>query len=170
MGSSSGAGAGQGQLGQPQDDGSPPPVVRPCTACWIEVELRDEEENPVANEPYWIKLADGTLREGRLNKDGFVRLDKIPCGVCTVRFPKYDAADVQWQMAQPGGSTDWVEINLVDTAGRPVPDAPYSIQLPDGRMQAGKLDKSGKARLEGIPRGDCKVRFPEIDVSDFVNG
>lgn len=149
--------------------GDPPSgAVLPCSACWIELELRDEDDNPVPNEIYWIKLPDGTLREGRLDANGFVRLDKIPCGTCSVRFPKFDKPDVQWLAAQTGPARDWLEIVLLDSAGRPVPNSTYSVELPGGAIQKGNLDKNGKARLDGIPKGLCKVSFPDFDKSDFI--
>lgn len=165
MGSS---GAGAPRPHSPAEEPAPAGAVLPCKACWIEVELRDEEENPVPNEPYWIRLADGSLREGRLNQAGAVRLDGIPCGTCLVGFPKYDAPGVNWAAAQASETRDWIEIAVVDTNGKPVPKAAYTIELPDGSSRSGHLSEQGKARLEGIPSGECKVKFPEIDKADFA--
>ena len=38
---------------------------------WIELELLDTDGGPIANEPYWVKLPDGAIREGCLNGNGF---------------------------------------------------------------------------------------------------
>jgi hypothetical protein len=61
----------------------------------------------------------------------------------------------------------WIEIELVDEAGDPVPNAPYRIELPDGRTVEGRLDDNGLARHSNIDPGNCQVSFPEIDASEW---
>ena len=58
----------------------------------------------------------------------------------------------------------WIEIELVDEEGQPVPGEPYKITLPDGTTVAdGTLDEKGFARVDGIDPGTCKVTFPNLD-------
>ena len=58
---------------------------------WIEIELVDEEDNPVPGEKYRITLPDGkTLAEGRLDDKGFARVDGIDPGTCKITFPDLD--------------------------------------------------------------------------------
>jgi type VI secretion system secreted protein VgrG len=57
----------------------------------------------------------------------------------------------------------FVEIEMVDEDGKPVPGERYQITLPDGRVATGTLDSKGKARVEGIDPGSCKVTFPALD-------
>jgi len=58
----------------------------------------------------------------------------------------------------------WIEIELVDEAGQPVPGERYVVILPDGTTVAeGTLDEKGFARVEGIDPGTCKVSFPDLD-------
>ena len=58
----------------------------------------------------------------------------------------------------------WIEIVLVDEAGKPVPGEPYQITLPDGSTIAdGTLDDKGFARVDHIDPGTCKVTFPNLD-------
>jgi len=58
----------------------------------------------------------------------------------------------------------WIEIQLYDEAGDPVPYEEYCITLPDGVEVYGSLDSSGRARVEGIENhGTCKVTFPRLD-------
>jgi type VI secretion system secreted protein VgrG len=66
--------------------------------------------------------------------------------------------------AGAGEKTHWIEIELVDENGKPVPGEEYKVTLPDGSTVAsGTLDAKGKARVEGIDPGSCKVTFPNLD-------
>ena len=58
---------------------------------WIEIELVDEDGNPVPGEPYRITLPDGTtVADGTLNEKGWARVDNIDPGTCQVTFPNLD--------------------------------------------------------------------------------
>jgi type VI secretion system secreted protein VgrG len=58
---------------------------------WIEIELLDEDGNPVSGEPYRITLPDGsTVAEGTLDHKGQARVDHIDAGNCQVTFPRLD--------------------------------------------------------------------------------
>jgi hypothetical protein len=57
----------------------------------------------------------------------------------------------------------WVEIQLVDMAGKPVPGVRYRIELPDGQFQDGTLDEGGRARADEIEPGTCWISFPDYD-------
>lgn len=59
--------------------------------------------------------------------------------------------------------TSWIEIELIDETGEPVPDQPYQIVLPDGSTVDGILDETGQARMEGIDPGTCQITFPDMD-------
>ncbi len=61
------------------------------------------------------------------------------------------------------GKKDWIEIELLDDAGKPVPGEPYRVTLPDGSTVAeGTLDSKGFARIDNIDPGNCKVTFPRL--------
>jgi len=58
---------------------------------WIEIEMVDEEDQPVAGESYRITLSDGeTVAEGTLNEKGVARVDGIEPGTCKITFPNLD--------------------------------------------------------------------------------
>ena len=57
---------------------------------WIEIELVDEEDNPVPGEAYRIGLPDGSVAEGTLDEKGFARIEGIEPGACSITFPNLD--------------------------------------------------------------------------------
>ncbi len=57
---------------------------------------------------------------------------------------------------------DWIEIDLKDQAGNPIPDQDYVLKLPDGSTRQGKLDAKGTAREKDIPPGSYEVEFPKL--------
>lgn len=92
------------------------------------------------------------------------------------RKGKYGEAKAPaWKPGQAGGGgggsgggeespRSFVEIELVDDDGNPVPGEPYEITMPDGTHVAkGTLDNKGFARVDGIDPGTCKVTFPRLD-------
>ena len=67
------------------------------------------------------------------------------------------------QTSQTQAVTDWIEIELIDHEGNPVPGEAYKIVTPDQRTIWGKLDKDGKAKHENLQAGECEVTFPDLD-------
>lgn len=64
---------------------------KPKGKSWIEIELVDEEDQPVPGEPYEITLPDGeSVASGTLDEKGFARVEGIEPGTCKVTFPKLD--------------------------------------------------------------------------------
>lgn len=57
----------------------------------------------------------------------------------------------------------FIEIRLIDSQKKPVPNAKYRIQLPDSTVLEGVLNEQGMARVDHIVPGQCIVTFPEID-------
>ena len=60
---------------------------------WIEIQLVDEEGNPIAGERYILKITDGSTREGTLDAEGKTAVRGIDPGTCTLRFPDLDARE-----------------------------------------------------------------------------
>jgi hypothetical protein len=54
---------------------------------WIEIELKNQNGDPMANEEYVIYLGDGGVRRGNLDQNGRKREEGIPPGKCYVVFP-----------------------------------------------------------------------------------
>jgi hypothetical protein len=65
--------------------------------------------------------------------------------------------------------TSWIEIKLIDEESSPIMGEKYRIVLPDGSITEGQLDSDGKARIEGINPGTCKVSFPGLNARTGLN-
>ena len=61
--------------------------------------------------------------------------------------------------------THWIEIELVDDQGTPVPGAQYLIVAPDRGRYTGVTDQRGIARVDGLVSGECRVTFTRLDRS-----
>jgi len=60
---------------------------------WLEIELVDEADQPVAGEKYEVILPDGKIRRGTLDANGFARIERLPAeGEAQVCFPELDSA------------------------------------------------------------------------------
>lgn len=57
----------------------------------------------------------------------------------------------------------FIEIEMVDDAGEPAAGEAYEIEVTDGSTRRGTLNSAGRARIDGITPGTCKVRFPDLD-------
>jgi hypothetical protein len=70
---------------------APPPPPGPAPASpgaksFIEILVIDENDKPVANQRYRLKLTDGSLQEGKLDGNGRIYLNPIPAGICELVF------------------------------------------------------------------------------------
>ena len=54
---------------------------------FIEVELKDDEGNPIANEEFILYLPNGKIEKGKLDTNGYKKVEKIPAGNYSVKFP-----------------------------------------------------------------------------------
>jgi hypothetical protein len=64
---------------------------------WVEIELVDEQGEPIVGEKYRIVLPGGSVREGYLDARGRARFDDLDPGTCEVCFPDRDARE--WRAA-----------------------------------------------------------------------
>jgi len=54
---------------------------------FIEIELKDDEGNPKANEEFTLFLPNGKIENGKLDGNGYKKIEKIPAGRYSVKFP-----------------------------------------------------------------------------------
>jgi hypothetical protein len=57
---------------------------------WIEIELVDMEDGPVAGEAFELTLPDGTVFQGTTNSKGIAYIPSDDAGSCTFSFSKLD--------------------------------------------------------------------------------
>jgi len=112
---------------------------------------------------------DGTYRvdhaRHEFSKQGyFMRLKAVRVGK---KKPPRPARPAPAQLA----GTAWLEFELLDEWGRPVPEERYQVMSAVGRvLRSGRLDNRGCARLTGLEPGSYTVFFPEsyaMNVSEF---
>lgn len=85
--------AGKGKYGAtPVKPHSPPQneEEEETKTAWIEVEMVDEEDQPVAGVKYEVTLPDDTVARGTLDQNGLARIEGIEPGTCKVTFPDLD--------------------------------------------------------------------------------
>jgi len=58
---------------------------------------------------------------------------------------------------------NWVEVELVDEDGNPIPGKAVEITLPDKSVAAGGTDAKGKFKVTNIDPGNCDITFPDLD-------
>lgn len=78
---------------------------------------------------------------------------------------RYDQAPRSSRPAEDAGDrkTSWIEIELIDDLGMPVPNEPFEILLPDGQKISGSLNAHGQAHVPAADPGQCRITFPRLD-------
>jgi hypothetical protein len=61
---------------------------------------------------------------------------------------------------------DWIEIELTDDDGEPVPNEKYILHLADGSKKEGTLDDTGRITVEDVPPGAYHVEFPDLEIPE----
>jgi uncharacterized Zn-binding protein involved in type VI secretion len=85
----SGAMFTQTNCGLPGAEEAPPPP-EPEAGDWIEIELVDEEGEPIANQLYHIETEAGQIYAGHTDARGVARVEGLRPGQCRVSFPALD--------------------------------------------------------------------------------
>lgn len=61
---------------------------------WIELELLDEEGEPVAGAEYIVLLSNGSEIKGKMDENGYAKVNNVIGGSCRVTFPEYENVNV----------------------------------------------------------------------------
>lgn len=101
--------------------------------------------------------------------EGLLRVERLTDGWPTFRVSE---PVEEKQHDEKKEKKTFVAIQLVDDAdpSRPVPFKRYRIELPDGSTREGLLDQYGRALVDGIDEGECKVSFPDFDAKAWKKG
>ncbi len=156
---------------------------------WIAIQLVDENDKPIPDADYILIYPDKSQKPGKLDANGYQRIDHLEPGDYEVGFPILDPfwgletslTPVQWKgpsilgapipgvggvALPPSAPPVAIDITLLDEADKGIPKQRFEIDLPNGDKAEGFLDDDGKAHVNGIePAGDCSIRFPDIDPS-----
>ena len=114
-----------------------------------------EEAVPLVAEPRHAPISDGIL---------LIQIVVRPSVSARQREPAVTPSQLAREVGQ---QLTWIQIELVDAAGRPVPNEPYKVELPDGGIRQGNLDPAGRAYIGDIKPGQCRVSFPDIDANEW---
>ncbi len=60
---------------------------------FVELTLKDAEDQPIANARYRVFLSNGEVREGQLDSNGYKKIEKVPPGKWSVVFPDHGLPD-----------------------------------------------------------------------------
>ena len=79
--------SGGGAAATPAAATSVPTVKVEEELTFVEFRLLNTELQPIPNETFNLTLPDGKVVNGKLDSNGFVRVDDVPRGKCQIRFP-----------------------------------------------------------------------------------
>lgn len=75
----------------------------------------------------------------------------------------FDAEPASEQIRTAREVKTWIEMELVDDAGRPMSGREYLCMLPNGAIERGTLDARGRVRFENIDPGTCAFSILDLD-------
>lgn len=111
-----------------------------------------------------LRIVDALVAQGRLHADA---RSSLRGGAQAQEYVPNQAAEPEEQEVV-NEELGWIEIELKDEDGDPVPKAKYELTLPDGTKKTGRLNAEGFARVNNIPDGECQVCFPDYDYSSWA--
>ena len=78
-----------------------------------------------------------------------------------------DAAPNRFVVQSCKTNPHWIEFQLVDKQGEPVPGEPYKVRLPDQSVHTGTTDQEGKVRFECITAGEATICYTGLDTKEW---
>ncbi len=109
--------------------------------------------------PAWLVFADPLPPGTRLYREIEFRQ---PAFVGPGMSPKVEQAPIAEPTPEPEERA-WIQIELLDTEGRGIAGEKCRIVLPNGKIVEQSTDRDGVVRIIGIPAGNCRVTFPNLD-------
>jgi len=96
-----------------------------------------------------------------LHSGAWALLPPVSEGPALVPRPRVESVAEQLRVAKV--QKTWVEMEVVDDFGRPVPGQSYLCMMPDGKLETGTLDSRGRVRFDGIDPGTCVFSLVDLD-------
>lgn len=118
--------------------------------------LLDLEITELARRPLVSRLADA-LRRGRVTL-----WRRRGLAVQSSEGEGTDPAETE-SLTPASEPKTWIEIELLDMDGKPMPGERYEVTLPDGSVREGTLDGNGRAYFGGLDPGSAEIRWPDRD-------
>jgi hypothetical protein len=63
---------------------------------------------------------------------------------------------------------EWLELSMVDAFGDPIPGIRYRVTIPTGKVLEGVTPPSGRVKLVGLAKGQCKIEWPGAEEDGFL--
>lgn len=81
-----------------------------------------------------------------------------------------DAVARQAPPPPPDTGTSWVEVDVKDASGDPLPYQKVQITDAEGTVRTAYSDANGLVRVNGMAKGACKITLPDLDQSSWAPG
>ncbi len=75
---------------EPSAGAKPVPLAPETPPGWIEIKLMYDDDEPIANEQYWIRDKDGNEYTGTTDEQGIAKVKDVKDGYCEIKFPELD--------------------------------------------------------------------------------
>jgi len=127
----------------------------------IALQVVDPQDRPQANMGYDLTLPDGRVVSGFTGDDGFVRATSKKKGDAKLGlFPdRKQPPPPPPQKVEEGAL--FVEMQVINAAGEPLPSRAFEVTLPDGRVVKGRTEADGFIRVRSSAEGELKLDLPE---------
>ena len=89
-GGGGGGGSAESAAAEQQTPAEPASSAPPAQKTWVEFQLVDADDRPVADVRYRVELPSGAVREGRTSRSGLIRFDDLDDGTCKLELPDLD--------------------------------------------------------------------------------
>jgi hypothetical protein len=76
-----------------------------------------------------------------------------------------DAKDGAGDGSDSAAELEWIEARLLDEDGVGIANQKCVVVAPDAQRHEAYTDSLGTTRINAIPRGACKILYPELDVA-----
>jgi phage protein D len=117
---------------------------------YIEFTVQDDQGKALADLQVKVHLGSGESIEATTDGSGHVKIDQKPEGSYTV------------EILGAGGTLTFINLQVEDAEGNPIPGATGSVKLSDGSEVHVMTDVLGEVNLTDVPKGAYTFKLDEI--------